>query len=233
MSDTYISVREAAHRLGVSTQTVRRLVSAGVLPGQKLHSGTNSHLRIPERAVSDYMAPTRYEFWRHVRSGAVWAVRRKGFTVTGICGPLPQNDIRLALLPDYRYDEDQQTVDWFDADEDRDPQEFILHEPRATTPCGRVKMKHIIVTRHPAAEAFIRTAAPEFADASCIVSATADDVRGAVVAGNLPLHLAVLAAEVVAVEFDGAPPRGQEYTLADMETAGAHLARYRVTYPAE
>ena len=34
--------------------------------------------------------------------------------------------------------------------------------------------------------------------------------------------------EVVAVEFQGAPPRGQEYSLADMLSAGAVLRRYRV-----
>lgn len=59
-------------------------------------------------------------------------------------------------------------------------------------------------------------------------SAGPDDVRGKAVYGNLPLHLAALAAEVVAVEFAGPPPRGQEYGVEEMRAAGARLARYVV-----
>lgn len=59
--------------------------------------------------------------------------------------------------------------------------------------------------------------------------ATADDVRGNVVAGNLPLHLACLARSVYTVEFEGRPPRGQEYTLEDMRVAGARLVSYTVS----
>lgn len=58
---------------------------------------------------------------------------------------------------------------------------------------------------------------------------TPDDVHARVVWGNLPLHLAKEAKEVVAIEFAGAPPRGAEYSANDMEKAGARLARYRVT----
>jgi hypothetical protein len=89
-------------------------------------------------------------------------------------------------------------------------------------------VERVIVSRHPAAVEFIRSAAPEFRTAPVLGQATPDDVRGKVVAGNLPLHLAALAAEVVAVEFDGIPPRGTEYTAADMAAAGAVLRRYRV-----
>lgn len=88
--------------------------------------------------------------------------------------------------------------------------------------------KHLIVSRHPAAIEFIRREAPHFADAPVIASVTADDVRGVVVAGNLPLHLAREAAEVWAVEFAGTPPRGTEYTLEDMGAAGARLTPYIV-----
>lgn len=88
----------------------------------------------------------------------------------------------------------------------------------------------VIVSRHPAAVVFIRQSAPEFADAIVIDgNATPADVAGKVVAGNLPLHLAALAAEVVAVEFDGAPPRGTEYGVAEMEASGARITRYRVS----
>ena len=86
---------------------------------------------------------------------------------------------------------------------------------------------HVIISRHPAAIEFVRSR-PEFADAPVVAQATPEDVAGKVVAGNLPLNLAALAAEVWAVEFTGNPPRGQEYTLADMQAAGATLRRYRV-----
>ena len=90
-------------------------------------------------------------------------------------------------------------------------------------------MNELIVSRHPAAEAFIRRANRRFSLCRCIAAdATAEDVRGACVAGNLPLHLAALAEEVWAVEFTGIPPRGAEYTLADMIAAGAKLVPYRV-----
>lgn len=89
-------------------------------------------------------------------------------------------------------------------------------------------MDHVIVSRHQAAIEFIRLAAPEFAGAPVLAQAGPDDVKGKVVAGNLPLHLAALAAEMVAVEFAGAPPRGQEYGLAEMQAAGARLTRYTV-----
>jgi hypothetical protein len=109
----------------------------------------------------------------------------------------------------------------------------------------------VIVSRHPAAVAFVarqlggrvgelkegighplRVYVPGPDGAVQIVpvveEATADDVRGKVVYGNLPNHLACLAAAVVAVEFAGSPPRGREYGLADMIEAGARLARYGV-----
>ncbi len=59
-------------------------------------------------------------------------------------------------------------------------------------------------------------------------AATADDVRGKVVYGNIPLHLAAVAESVTAIEFSGAPPRGAEYTLAEMDAAGARLVSYGV-----
>ncbi len=62
-----------------------------------------------------------------------------------------------------------------------------------------------------------------------IANATADDVRGKIVYGNVPLHLACLAELVVAIEFSGDAPRGMEYTLEQMDAAGAKLVRYQVT----
>ena len=54
------------------------------------------------------------------------------------------------------------------------------------------------------------------------------DIQSLDVIGNLPLHLAVYAASVTAIEFSGAPPRGAEYTAEEMVIAGACLSRYRV-----
>lgn len=88
---------------------------------------------------------------------------------------------------------------------------------------------YVIISRHPAAIEFIRRNDARFMTAPVITgNATPDDVRGKVVAGNIPLSLAALANEVVAVEFSGAPPRGAEYTAADMEAAGARLECYVV-----
>jgi len=86
----------------------------------------------------------------------------------------------------------------------------------------------IIVSQHPAAVEFVRRELPEFSGAPVLTTATPDDVRGRVVAGNLPLHLAALAAEVIGIQFAGPPPRGREYGIQDMYAAGAYLARYRV-----
>ena len=88
-------------------------------------------------------------------------------------------------------------------------------------------MTAIIVSRHPAAIEFIRRDS-RFADADVIVSATTEDVIGKIVVGNLPMNLAAHAAEVHVVEFDGAGPRGVEYTAAEMEAAGARIRAYKV-----
>ncbi len=91
------------------------------------------------------------------------------------------------------------------------------------------KMENIlIVSRHPAAIEFIRAQRPELANAPVLAQATTEDVRGKHVIGNLPLALCALAESVEVVEFAGAPPRGQEYTIEDMIAAGARLRRYIV-----
>lgn len=98
-----------------------------------------------------------------------------------------------------------------------------------TTTELRGRTMFVIISRHAAAIEFIRQADHRFADAPVITgNASAADVAGKVVAGNLPLFLAAEAAEVVSVEFTGAPPRGQEYSLEDMLAAGARLAVYVV-----
>jgi putative CRISPR-associated protein (TIGR02620 family) len=87
----------------------------------------------------------------------------------------------------------------------------------------------VIITRHAGALEWLRRHYPELAEAPVVPTASTDDVRGKVAVGNLPLSLAAEAAEVWAVEFDGTPPRGAEYSADDMEAAGARLRRYRVT----
>jgi len=56
-----------------------------------------------------------------------------------------------------------------------------------------------------------------------------EDVEGMRVFGNIPLHLAATASSVVAVEFEGNPPRGREYGLKEMNQCGAHLVEYKVS----
>ena len=93
---------------------------------------------------------------------------------------------------------------------------------------------YVIISRHPAAIEFIRAHDARFLAAPVITgNATPSDVRCRVVAGNIPLSLAAIAEEVVAVEFSGAPPRGAEYTAADMVAAGARLESYVVRRGAE
>ena len=86
----------------------------------------------------------------------------------------------------------------------------------------------IIVSRHKAAVQFIRDHDPRFEHSRVIENATEDDIYGNIVAGNLPMKLARLCKYVVAVEFRNNPPRGQEYTTADMEAAGGYLQAYTV-----
>ena len=88
-------------------------------------------------------------------------------------------------------------------------------------------MKEVIVTRHPATVEFVKQQLGRD-DIPVIASATAEDVRGATVYGNLPLHLAAEAAKIVAVEFAGTPPRGAEYGINEMIAAGARLQPYTV-----
>lgn len=105
-------------------------------------------------------------------------------------------------------------------------------------------MDFVIVSRHQAAIDFIRANDARFLAAPVITgNATPEDVRGKAVAGNLPLSLASICDEVVAVEFTGAPdlrisiqnpklrwtkPSGAEYTAADLVAAGARLESYVV-----
>jgi len=90
-------------------------------------------------------------------------------------------------------------------------------------------MKRVIVSRHPAAIEFIRNELPQFSDAPVLASATADDVRGADVAGNLPLDLAAEARVVRAIVYpEGRAPRGAEYTVEQIYECGAAIKSFYV-----
>lgn len=86
----------------------------------------------------------------------------------------------------------------------------------------------VIVSRHTGAIQWLRELGfgP---DIPVIATATPDDVRGKWVIGNVPMQLASLALGVLAIEFSGAPPRGQEYGVEEMRKAGARLSAYFVT----
>lgn len=99
----------------------------------------------------------------------------------------------------------------------------------------------LIVSRHPAAIEFIASQLggeyrpnaghvvfPDDSFLPVVPTANAELVRGRVVYGNLPLHLAALCESVTAIEFNGVPPRGQEYGLEQMLAAGATLRSYSV-----
>ena len=61
-------------------------------------------------------------------------------------------------------------------------------------------------------------------------NATPDDVRGKVVVGNVPLHLAALAARVASIDMPAlrADQRGADLTPAEMDAAGASINWYVV-----
>ena len=86
----------------------------------------------------------------------------------------------------------------------------------------------MIVSRHPAAIEFIRQEANLPAEVPVKTEVAAEDVRDCIIFGNVPLHIAACAKKVIAIEFTGAPPRGQEYDVAAMRAAGAQLKCYRV-----
>ena len=86
-------------------------------------------------------------------------------------------------------------------------------------------MRTIIVSRHAATIEWLREQGVE---GDVVADATPDNVRGAIVYGNLPLHLAALTEEVRAVGFKTTPPRGVDLDRATMEAHGIHVAGYKV-----
>ena len=87
----------------------------------------------------------------------------------------------------------------------------------------------IIITRHRGLIEWLRRHGIE---ASRVTEhATAEDVRGRIVYGVLPLSLAAEAAEVWTVDMPSLRPdqRGVDLTPEEMDAAGATLSGYRVT----
>lgn len=50
-----LTVAEAAERLGVVPEVVRRLIRAGELAAHKTGGGSKSHYRISEQAIADHI----------------------------------------------------------------------------------------------------------------------------------------------------------------------------------
>lgn len=88
-------------------------------------------------------------------------------------------------------------------------------------------MDTIIITRHVGA---VKWLAERGITGTVLAQATADDVRGKIVIGALPLHLAAEAGEVWAIDLPGlmAEQRGKDLSPAEMDAAGATISRYRV-----
>lgn len=98
---------------------------------------------------------------------------------------------------------------------------------KTTAPAPSAGTKPLIASRHPGVIAWL---AARGVVGDVVAHATADDVRGRTVVGILPLNLAALAREVVAIDLPRLPPewRGRELTEEEMDEAGACLVRYRV-----
>lgn len=123
------------------------------------------------------------------------------------------------------YEEEWESCVIYRATEDGDPVRLAQFYPDKKKESTMINP--VIVSRHPAAIEFIREEAGLPEDTPVIEQATAADVEGKDVYGNIPLHLAALAATVHVVEFKD-PPRGAEYTVDDMRAAGATLRAYTV-----
>ena len=85
----------------------------------------------------------------------------------------------------------------------------------------------VIVSRHAGAVEWL---AAQGVAGTVIEQATAEDVRGKVVVGNLPLHLAAEAHQVGSIDLPGLTreQRGRDLTPAEMDAAGAVIRWYIV-----
>lgn len=88
--------------------------------------------------------------------------------------------------------------------------------------------EYLIVSRHAGAVEWLR----QHSIVGEVVAHVSgpEQVRGRVVIGALPLHLAAEAEAIISIDMPGLAPeqRGRDLTPAEMDTAGATLSRYRV-----
>jgi hypothetical protein len=65
-----------------------------------------------------------YAFWQYIPTGAIYAVRRQAHgladDLTGICGPLRSDEIQLANLTQFDYDDQRDDVAWAEQHEAAD-----------------------------------------------------------------------------------------------------------------
>jgi hypothetical protein len=89
--------------------------------------------------------------------------------------------------------------------------------------------KMVVISRHEGEIQFILKTL-RLPDGVRIIrgDATEADVAGKIIIGNVPLALASVASKVLAIEFSGTPPRGEEYSFDDMRAAGASIVGYAV-----
>jgi hypothetical protein len=67
-----------------------------------------------------------YEFWQHVGSGEIYAVRLELGSLTGICGPLRREEVRRENLIAFDYDDQRDDVAWA---QEYEPEGWRLFEP--------------------------------------------------------------------------------------------------------
>ena len=78
-----------------------------------LASGADAY-RLPDRSEG-----SSYELWEHGQSGAVFAVRLDSARqITGCWGPLLSNQIRVAHLDGYPYDDNPRDLAWIERHRD-------------------------------------------------------------------------------------------------------------------
>jgi putative CRISPR-associated protein (TIGR02620 family) len=85
----------------------------------------------------------------------------------------------------------------------------------------------LIVTRH---RGLVEWLGRRGITGTVLPQVTPEDIRGKIVYGVLPLHLAALAAEVVTVDLPGIPAdkRGADLSPEEMDACGARISRYTV-----
>jgi len=83
----------------------------------------------------------------------------------------------------------------------------------------------IIVTEHPAVIDYIRELLPQFKGARVLPSVSAQDAKGASIAGDIPVSVAAEAKEVFALCFNASPPKGRRLTVTQLRLYGAHIKR--------